>query len=306
MAYASSWSDTPFRSTITKWVRWLLIANTVVFVVFLLGGPLRQFRPFLELWPNRLLTQPWSVLTYAFVHAGIGHWFFNMLALFFFGPRLEERWGSREFIKYYLVAALGGAVFSFLAWNSGVVGASAAVNGLLMAWAIYWPDEEVMFFGIFPIKIKWLVMIMGFLSILSAMANMTDAMGNASDGTAHLAHLGGFVAGFLYLKSPWGPRSWGDIPSARRKQAATKQKAVVPWSPRRSQQAAQQPGQAAAAAAAAAQQQAASGRRPSKAERELLDDVDRILDKISAQGLASLTPEERARLDEVSRRYRTN
>jgi membrane associated rhomboid family serine protease len=300
MAYASSWSDTPFRSTITKWVRWLLIANTVVFVLFFLVPPLRAYANYLALWPNRLLTQPWSVLTYAFMHAGIGHWFFNMLALFFFGPRLEERWGSREFIKYYLVAALGGAVFSFLAWNSGVVGASAAVNGLLMAWAVYWPDEEVMFFGIFPIKIKWLVMIMGFLSILSA-------MGNAGDGTAHLAHLGGFVAGFLYLKSPWGPRSWGDIPSARgRKQAASKQKAVVPWSPRRSQQAAQQPGQAAAAAAAAAQQQAASGRRPSKAERELLDDVDRILDKISAQGLASLTPEERARLDEVSRRYRTN
>ena len=289
MAYATNaWSDTPFRSTVTRWVRWLLIANTVAFVITVLVPPAQAFAlQYLALQPNRVLLQPWSVLTYAFLHAGIGHWFFNMLALFFFGPRLEERWGSRDFIRYYLVAALGGAVLSFLAWDSAVIGASAAINGLLIAWAVYWPDDEVMFFGIFPIKIKWLVMIFAFISMLSALG------ASGRDGVAHLAHLGGFAAGFAFLKSPWGPRGWGDVPA--RKKAKKQQKAVVPWAGRRE-----------SAAPPAAPAATAPKTRTTRQERELLDDVDRILDKISAQGLASLTPEERARLDEVSRRYRTN
>ena len=291
MAYAT-WSDTPFRSTVTRWVRWLLIANTAVFVVMFLVRPLGELAfQYLALRPSRVLLQPWSVLTYAFLHAGLGHWFFNMLALFFFGPRLEERWGSRTFLRYYLVVALGGALFSFFAWNVGVVGASAAVNGLLVAWAVYWPDDEVMFFGIFPIRIKWLVLIMAFISMLMALG------GAGGDGVAHLAHLGGFAVGFAYLKSPWAPNSWGDLPTRRKPKKPAASRALVPWAGKKNEEAGAAPRPAAPPAVAG---------RTSRAERELLDDVDRILDKISAQGLSSLTPEERARLDEVSRRYRTN
>jgi membrane associated rhomboid family serine protease len=289
--FSSPSYGSPFRGTVTPWVRWLLIANTAVFgatlVLQLLRVPELFVLDWLGLQPGRVLIRPWTVVTYAFVHAGVFHWFFNMIALFFFGPRLEERWGGKPFIKFYLVAALGGALFSlvtFLSPGGWVVGASGAINGLLMAWAIYWPDDEILLFGVLPIRIKWLVIAMGFFSLFSA-------MGAAGGGVAHLAHLGGFAAAFAYLKSPWAPNAWGDLPARRKPK---KQKAVATWSPRRETTAAPAPAAAPAL------------RRAGKAERELLDDVDRILDKISAQGLSSLTPEERARLDEVSKRYRTN
>jgi membrane associated rhomboid family serine protease len=290
--YSSSSFDSPFRSSVTKWVRLLLIVNTIIFVAAFLVPPLRAASvEWIALLPREVIYRPWTVLTYAFTHLQLGHWFFNMLALFFFGPRLEDRWGSRDFLKFYLVAAAGGALFSFVSWNIPVIGASAAINGLLMAWAVYWPDEEIMFFGIFPMKIKWLVLVMAFLSTLMVLG------GSGGDGVAHLAHLGGFVTALAYLKSPWAPRGWGDLPSKPRTSSKKPSRALVPWQGKKEE--------ASARPAAPAATTAAPG-RSARAERDLLDDVDRILDKISAQGLESLTPEERARLDEVSRRYRTN
>src|SRR5215207_4987836 len=194
--YGSSSFDSPFRTHVTKWVRWLLIANTAVFgatlVLALMRVPELAVFDWLGLRPRQVLFRPWTVITYAFVHAGVFHWFFNMVALYFFGPRLEDRWGSRDFVRFYLMAALGGALFSFISPNGVIVGASAAINGLLMAWAVYWPDDEILLLGVFPIKIKWLVIAMGFFSMFSAMA----AQG---DGVAHLAHLGGFLTALAYL-----------------------------------------------------------------------------------------------------------
>ena len=281
----------PFRSVVTRWVRWLLIANTAVFGGLLL---LELFRltptlawNWLALRPSSVLVRPWTVLTYAFVHAGAFHWLFNMFALYLFGPRLEERWGQREFIKFYLIAAAGGALFSLIEPSGYVMGASAAINGLLMAWAFYWPDDEILLLGIFPIRMKWLVLAMGFFSMFSA-------MGASGDGVAHLAHLGGFLTALAYLKSPWAPRGWGEIPSRPRSAKGRKPaRTLVPWA-----------GEKEEAAVRPAQQQGSAAAR--RNERELLDDVDRILDKISAEGLSSLTDDERRRLDEVSRRYRTN
>ncbi|HEU4453544.1 MAG TPA: rhomboid family intramembrane serine protease [Longimicrobium sp.] len=293
--YSSSSFDSPFRTTVTRWVRWLLIANTAVFGVMLVLElariPAALIYDWIALRPRQVLLRPWTVLTYAFVHAGVFHWFFNMVALYFFGPRLEERWGSREFVKFYLIAAAGGALFSFISPGGTILGASAAINGLLMAWAVYWPDDEILLLGVFPVKIKWLVIAMGFFSMFSA-------MGVQSDGVAHLAHLGGFLTALAYLKSPWAPAGWGDLPAKPRSSKKKPSKALVPW-PGKKEEASARP-------AAPAGVAPTSARRSAGSERELLDDVDRILDKISAQGLASLTPEERARLDEVSRRYRTN
>lgn len=297
MAYASSRFDTPFSSMLTPWVKRLLIANTAVFAVSIVLGltPWGGVTDWFALQPSAVLTRPWTLLTYAFLHGGLFHFFFNMLGLFFFGPPLEERWGGRPFLKFYAVAAAGGAVLSIVGALVGlfpmsvaVIGASAAVNGLLVGFAMAWPDREIYFFGVFPVKAKWFVVGMAVFSMMAAASGVND-------GTAHLAHIGGFLFAFLYLKSPWAPNPWGELPAARR---AHRPNPVAAWIGSRKREEAQPRRQA--------QRPAPTAIRTARAERELLDDVDRILDKISAEGLGSLTPEERQRLDEVSKRYRTN
>jgi membrane associated rhomboid family serine protease len=271
MAYQGSYG---FGWGLTTWVKRLLIANVAVFV-------LTKFAPTLVLplafTPTAVLKQPWTLLTYMFVHGGFWHLLFNMIALFFFGPPLEARWGSREFLKYYLICGLGGAAFSFLfAGYGAVVGASAAIFGIMLAFALTWPDAPIYFWGIFPIKAKWLVLILTAFNLYSAVAG-------AQDGTAYFAHLGGFAAGFLYLKL-------GDAVAMRikrlRKSVRPSGLTVVPGAGKGSP--------------------AKPPRRQRRDEEQMLDEVDRVLDKISASGLSSLSAEERRLLDEVSRRYRRN
>lgn len=301
MAYRDSYGGFGGH-TLTPWVKRLLIANTALYVV----GQLLRFAPsvgqalgYLAFQPAYFLTRPWTLVTYAFFHVGVMHLVGNMLMLFFFGPPLEERWGSRGFLKVYLIAAAGGALFSvlfaFLDPASYIVGASGAVLGLMLAFAMIWPDMEVLILGIFPAKMKWLVAGLIFI-------NLAMALEGSGGQVAVLAHLGGMAAAFLYLKSPWAPHAWGELPRGRGKpQQKRAGMALVPWSGKKQQAAASQ-----TAATTTTQARPAAARRGKSAERELLDDVDRILDKISAHGLASLTEEERKRLDEVSRRYRTN
>lgn len=281
----------------TPWVKRLLIANTAVFLaVFILERVLGSnlIGQYLAFRPQSFLTTPWTLLTYSFVHAGIWHLLGNLLVLFFFGAPLESRWGSRDFIKFYLVSVAGGAVFTvlffFLQPTLAIVGASAGTFGLMVAFAMIWPDMEIHIWGIFPIKAKWFVGILAAINVLM--------LWTPNNGTAVLAHLGGLVAAVVYLKSPWAPSGWGDLPNRPRRPQQRRSTALVPWG-------AKKPAATAQAAATVTQARPAPA-RSAKAERELLDDVDRILDKISAQGLASLTDEERKRLDEVSRRYRTN
>lgn len=286
---------------ITPWVKRLLIANTGIYLALVLLRFVPQLAalPFyLFFEPRNFLTRPWTVLTYSFVHLGFIHLLGNMLVLFFFGPPLEERWGSKGFLRYYLVAAAGGAVLSALLYAvspaSAIIGASAATLGLMLAFAMIWPDMRIYIWGIFPVKAKWLVA--GI-----AVINLMTTLDGSNNGVATLAHLGGLAAGFLYLRSPWAPRAWGELPArARRQASAGRGASLVPWGGKK------QPEPARVPTATATQARPAAGKKTVAAERELLDDVDRILDKISAQGLSSLTEEERKRLDEVSRRYRTN
>jgi membrane associated rhomboid family serine protease len=271
-------------------VKRLLIANTAVFVAMLVwnlfsggAGTAIGWR-FLGLDRSTVLFQPWTLLTYAFVHASIGHIFFNMLALFFFGPPLEERWGSTGFLKLYLVSVAGGALVALLSPDR-VVGASAAINGVMLAYAMTWPDNQVYVWGIFPIKVKYLVMILAAISFFFAL----DGGGGP---VSHLAHLGGFASAFLYLKSPWAPSAWGDVVSVKRKKPR-----AMAWRGGGARQ---------DAPVRSAAPQPIARKDAQRMERDLLDDVDRILEKISHEGLASLTAQEKERLNEVSRRYRTN
>jgi membrane associated rhomboid family serine protease len=141
-----------FRFSVTPWVRRLLIANGVVFLITLLAG--QTFRPAIIDWfafhPNQVLTRPWGAVTYMFLHGDLWHLLLNMLVLFFFGPPLEERWGSREFLKFYFICGLGGVALSFLfASGASVIGASAAIYGVMLAFAMTWPESPIYVWGIF-------------------------------------------------------------------------------------------------------------------------------------------------------------
>ncbi|NJD20973.1 MAG: rhomboid family intramembrane serine protease, partial [Gemmatimonadetes bacterium] len=153
-----------FGGLLTPVVKRLLIANAAVFLLTL---PAKGFAfEWLAFHPERILLRPWGAFTYMFVHDGLMHLALNMLVLFFFGPPLESRWGGREFFKYYVLCGLGGVAMSFVFLPSSVVGASAAMYGLMLAFAVSWPNAPIYVWGIFPVKAKWLVAFLFTLTLL--------------------------------------------------------------------------------------------------------------------------------------------
>lgn len=276
-----AYSGLSLGGALTPWVKRLMLLNGLVFLAQL--GTNGRLTDYLAFVPSHVLVQPWTIVSYMFAHGGFMHLFFNMLALFFFGPPLEARWGSTEFIKYYFICGLGGAALSYaFAFNSPIIGASAAVYGVMLAFAMNWPDAPIYIWAIFPVPAKYLVAIFAVMSFVS----MLDGRGG---NIAHAAHLGGFAAGWLYIKVN---RPGGLLGSFRRS-AKRHGLRVVPGDAERRQAPPPPPTPA---------------QRRSSAMREegLLDELDRVLDKISNEGIASLSPEERRLLDEVSRRYRQN
>jgi membrane associated rhomboid family serine protease len=260
---------------VTPWVLRLIILNGLVFL-------LEQAAPSLvvgwALQPALALFRPWTFLTYMFLHANLSHIFFNMLGLFFFGPVVESRLGSAHFLKLYLASGVVGGLcwMLFTALPMGglgiLVGASGAVFGVQLAFAYFWPRQQIFIWGVFPIEARWLVLIMTVMSLYFGFAG-------SGGGVAHLAHLGGFAGGYLYIK-------WME----RRQQAPLREwrhqgKAPAPRRERTGQ----------------------TVERWSRIKRDDLHEVnraelDRILDKIGASGIASLTASEREFLDRFSAR----
>jgi membrane associated rhomboid family serine protease len=182
-------------------VKLLLITNVVLFFMNMIVGDAMTLR--LGLSPQAVFEQMalWQPVTYMFLHStgGIGHILFNMLALWMFGTELERTWGTRFFTKYYFITGIGAAAttmavgwFSDSVYYSITVGASGAIYGLLVAYAIYFPHRTI-YYIIFPIPARVFVIIAGAIAFLSS-------MGGPGGGVAHAAHLGGLVVGYLYLK----------------------------------------------------------------------------------------------------------
>jgi len=157
-----------FGSMLTPVVKRLLIANVAVFAVMLVPGADRIAIDWFAFQPTRIFIRPWGVFTYMFIHGGFMHVAMNMLVLFFFGPPLESRWGGREFFKYYVICGLGGVALSYLFLPAAVIGASAAIYGVMLAFAMNWPDAPIYVWGIFPVKAKWLVAFFFVLTLVSA------------------------------------------------------------------------------------------------------------------------------------------
>jgi membrane associated rhomboid family serine protease len=164
--------------------------------------------------------QLWRVITYQFLHDvnGFGHIFVNMLALFFFGPMLEKFWGSKKFLTFYLICgATGGILYPVLAnigWLSKgpLVGASGSILGILAAGAILFPHTRVYIWGIFPIKLMVLAIVLAGISIITLLR--PDKFANAG---GQAAHLGGMVAGAVYvLSESWRSKYTSKLRGRRR------------------------------------------------------------------------------------------
>lgn len=285
MVYRSSYGS-PFGAHLTPWVKRLLIANAVVWLLIATTVlPVRWAVEFLAFDPGAVLAKPWTLLTYMFVHVEFFHLFFNLLMIFFFGPPLEERWGSSEFIKYYLICGAGAVAVSLVFGEGPVIGASGAGLGLLLGFALNWPDAPIYVWFVLPVKAKYLALFLGAFSLLAGL--------QGAGGVAHFAHVGGLVVGYLYLKKGW--RLSLRLKDLGRRWRRSRLTAVTGGN-----------GEAEGARGGAAGGGGAGGRRRRGGERdpEVWDEVDRVLDKIAASGLGSLTPEERHFLDEISKRYR--
>jgi membrane associated rhomboid family serine protease len=201
--YASSFSFGP--GPISTAMKALIAANVVVFVAALLVPTLT---PLLGLTPWAVLHRFrfWQLGSYMFVHGGVFHILFNMFALWMFGTELERIWGTRYFLKFYFVTGIGAGVltvlFSLLPFGfaeqvhySVVIGASGAIYGLLLAYAMYFPNRPIYMYMLFPIPAKIFVAIMGGIELLSSISNVQGGVANAT-------HLGGLLVGYLYLKNP--------------------------------------------------------------------------------------------------------
>ena len=200
-SYGSSLSFGP--GPLSPAIKGLIGANVVAFVAQLVVPSLtRAF----GLLPAAALGEMhvWQLATYMFLHAGVLHLLFNMLALWMFGTELERIWGTRYFLKFYFVTGVGAAlltvVFSLLPFAaarelyvSTVIGASGAVYGLLLAYALYYPERPIYLYLIFPIPAKYFVIIVGLLAFYSSVGE--------TGGVASATHLGGLLVALAYLKS---------------------------------------------------------------------------------------------------------
>ena len=185
-------------------VKWIIIANVVMFFATLVYRPLIEY---LGLSPELVIERQWiwQPVTYMFLHGGPIHILFNMLGIWMFGVELERLWRTRFFLKYYAVTGIGAGLtviavgllpFAATAptYEAITIGASGAFYGLLLAFAYYYPDRPILMFLLFPIPAKYFVIIVGAMAFLSAPGNQVS----------EAAHLGGLGIGYLYLRGGRG------------------------------------------------------------------------------------------------------
>lgn len=237
----------------TPWVTRLIVANIIVFFLEITNPGITRYFDFV---PALILYRPWTVITYMFLHGGWSHILFNMIGLFFFGPRVEQRLGGSRFFALYFLSGISGAALSFLlAPNAPIIGASGAIMGVMFAFAYFWPRDQILLWGILPVEARWLVVGTTILSLWSG-------FGGSRGGVADFAHLGGFAGAWLFLRWAYG----GGQRFQKRAAPRVADDSLRNW------------------------------RKidPQRAHEVNRDELNRVLDKIGRTGLSSLTPQERA------------
>ncbi len=251
---------------VTKAVKYLLLVNVGIFFLEMLWGS--ELIYIFGLTPALVKKGfIWQLVTYMFLHGGFFHILFNMFALWMFGCDIERSWGTKEFLRYYFITGVGAGFFTFfLSFNSHIptIGASGAIFGVLVAFAMMFPDRPIYLYFLFPIKAKYLVIFFAVIEFLASFRHTTDGIG-------HFAHLGGMVIGYIYIKSDWRifrffrfSRYLGYLKELRYRH---RMKVV---------------------------------NKKREREQKLLERVDQILDKINLVGYDNLTKEEKKTLEEAS------
>ena len=237
-------------------VRILLVSNIAVFL-------LQKANPYLDYYgafvPRLVLNRPWTIVTYMFLHGSFTHILFNMLGLLFFGSQVEDRMGSRRFLLMYFISGITGALLSLiLSPNYPIIGASGGVFGVMLCFARYWPHQPIHIWGIIPVPARVLVI---FTTIAALLGGVTGGRG---DNIAHFAHLGGYLGAYLYLR--WLERG--------RHEWKKKVQTVEPTTTKRVE---------------------GDWKKIDLAQVHAVnrDEVKRLLEKIAADGIGALTPQER-------------
>ncbi|MCK5125030.1 MAG: rhomboid family intramembrane serine protease [candidate division Zixibacteria bacterium] len=248
-------------------VKYLLISNVVIYLLQqIIGSELVKFG---GLTPVRVLQDLaiYQFITYMFLHGGFWHIAMNMFVLWMFGREIEAMWGLKKFLKYYFLCGIAGGIFTVMFLpNSYVptIGASGAIYGLLVAYAVMFPNRTIYLYFLFPVKVKWAVIVFVGLAFLAS-------FNAGSSNIGHLAHLGGAVVGFIYLKLDWRLRNLFYRLSPLRM-----------WRDRRNRKNTRK-----------------MEKNRGKAE-EVMKRVDAILDKINEVGIENISEEERRFLGSAS------
>jgi membrane associated rhomboid family serine protease len=185
-------------------VKWLIIATSALFIVRFLtvySGFWAEF----ALIPSDVVghLKIWQLATYLFLHGGFGHIIWNMLPLWMFGADLEQAWGTKRFLQFYFFCGVGAGVCvviaNYLAHtpDTATIGASGAIFGILLAYAMLYPNRTILFGFLIPIQVKWFVLIIGVITLMSA-------VGTSESSVSHFAHLGGLLFAYIYMKLPHG------------------------------------------------------------------------------------------------------
>ena len=252
---------------LTRGVKILLITNVSIYFLQQFMGDLLIGA--LGVTPVKVLQDlsVHQIFTYMFLHGGLFHILINMFVLWMFGTEIEKTWGTKRFFKYYFLTGVAGGIFTVMFQPNATyptIGASAAIYGLLVAYAVLFPNRTIYLYFLFPIKVKYAVILFIGLEILAVLSTQPDGVG-------HWAHLGGAVVGFIYLKADWRFRSfiryfspwfyWNRLKYRRGSQKLEKNRQKT---------------------------------------EEIMKRVDSVLDKINQVGFENITEEERQFLDDAS------
>jgi len=279
----------------------LLIINVIVFLVTMLAQEVAIDNMHIITWKDVIFRwfalnplgegnnfQVWQLITYQFLHGGFSHILFNMLGLWMFGIEIEHIWGSRKFLYFYLLCGVVAGLFNlFLTPLLGelpapTVGASGAIYGVLIAFALFFPNRYIFLYFFIPVKAKYLI---GFFVILEFF------MVNSGGNVAHLAHLGGALAGFVFILLD--SKSNVDLKAMFRRNTFQQKASSNPFgkisNPFKKKSDAQE----------AEFYELEDGQRNISQE-----EIDEILDKISHSGYQNLTDQEKRVLFEASKKMK--